>query len=498
LNVKTGIGFGLIYVPAIVSVGYYFDKKRSFATGIAVCGSGIGTFVLSPINRLLFDEYGVNGAFLITAGFVFNLVACGFLIRPISIEPSEMKKRAKLNSAITSVVVDANNNNNSNKMLIYRGTGENTSADYVGETRQFVENTAANNMNSHTSSPLNNPKILVSDENDQVVEHVSGKIKKITESMPMNINGESSGDGGANTGVPNTTTSSPSQHVNYQDNRNSNVNKFATSLPMLSDNATRRSGRTRTLSRNSQFMASNSAMDMMVMVRSLQNIPVINEELDAGRKQWKVKELKDGLLDKMKNAIDLSLLKDFVFLFFAISNFLTSLGFNTPFIYIVDQALLLNIAPAKADLLLSTIGISNMVGRIFLGIVSNVNGVNRLYLYATVITICGVATTIEPFCTTFTGLLIFSIVFGFTSGGYVSITSVLLVDLFGLEQLTDAFGILLVFQGLAVLIGPPGVGIMYDILKSYVLPFVVTGVLLTISGLMCFLLPCFRKKEEVA
>lgn len=35
-----GVGFGFIYLPAIVTVGYYFEKKRAFATGIAVCGSG--------------------------------------------------------------------------------------------------------------------------------------------------------------------------------------------------------------------------------------------------------------------------------------------------------------------------------------------------------------------------------------------------------------------------------------------------------------------------
>jgi len=35
-----GVGFGFIYLPAIVTVGYYFETKRAFATGIAVCGSG--------------------------------------------------------------------------------------------------------------------------------------------------------------------------------------------------------------------------------------------------------------------------------------------------------------------------------------------------------------------------------------------------------------------------------------------------------------------------
>ena len=52
-----GFGFGLIYLPSIVSVGYYFEKKRALATGIAVCGSGVGTFIFSPVNDMLITEY---------------------------------------------------------------------------------------------------------------------------------------------------------------------------------------------------------------------------------------------------------------------------------------------------------------------------------------------------------------------------------------------------------------------------------------------------------
>ena len=45
IGVVAGIGFGLIYVPAIVSVGFYFEKRRSLAMGIAVCGSGLGKII---------------------------------------------------------------------------------------------------------------------------------------------------------------------------------------------------------------------------------------------------------------------------------------------------------------------------------------------------------------------------------------------------------------------------------------------------------------------
>lgn len=37
----------------------------------------------------------------------------------------------------------------------------------------------------------------------------------------------------------------------------------------------------------------------------------------------------------------------------------------------------------------------------------------------------------------------------------MGLTSVVLVDLLGMEKLTNAFGVLLMFQGIASLIGPP-------------------------------------------
>lgn len=61
-------------------------------------------------------------------------------------------------------------------------------------------------------------------------------------------------------------------------------------------------------------------------------------------------------------------------------------------------------------------------------------------------------------CWEFWGLATYATVFGFTIGAYVGLTSVVLVDLLGLEKLTNAFGLLLLFQGIASLIGPPFAG----------------------------------------
>ena len=45
-----GLGLGIIYLPRLDCITQYFDKKRPFVTGIAICGSGIGTFIMAPLT----------------------------------------------------------------------------------------------------------------------------------------------------------------------------------------------------------------------------------------------------------------------------------------------------------------------------------------------------------------------------------------------------------------------------------------------------------------
>ena len=65
---------------------------------------------------------------------------------------------------------------------------------------------------------------------------------------------------------------------------------------------------------------------------------------------------------------------------------------------------------------------------------------------------------LSSFCTDFYSQAVYCAIFGVTSGAYVGLTSVVLVDLLGLDKLTNAFGLLLLFQGIASVIGPPIIG----------------------------------------
>ena len=194
---------------------------------------------------------------------------------------------------------------------------------------------------------------------------------------------------------------------------------------------------------------------------SLARIPEAESDLSCCG--LKVNPEKASIILKM---MDFSLFKDPIFMMYAASNFLTSIGFNVPYVFTVDRAVAWNISGEDAAFLLSVIGISNTIARLCLGWLSDREWINRLYLYNTCLVICGVSMGLSVFMNTYTTQAIYCAIFGVTSGAYVGLTSVVLVDLLGLDKLTNAFGLLLMFQGIASVIGPPIIGEKIEFLSS--------------------------------
>jgi len=196
----------------------------------------------------------------------------------------------------------------------------------------------------------------------------------------------------------------------------------------------------------------------------------------------------------LNQMMDFSLFKDPVFMMYAASNFLTSIGFNVPYVFTVDRALFWEMDGKQAAFLLSVIGMANTIGRIILGWLSDRKGINRLYLYNSCLIVCGISMGLSVFCNTYISQVVYCAIFGVTSGAYVGLTSVVLVDLLGLDKLTNAFGLLLMFQGIASVIGPPIIGALYDSIGDYDAGFYFAGTMIFISGAMLFAIPPLQRR----
>ena len=85
-GVIAGCGLSLCYVASIIIVAYYFDRRRSFATGISVCGSGVGTFLFAPIANHLISVSTWQTSNLIFGAICLLCILCGATMRPLQLE----------------------------------------------------------------------------------------------------------------------------------------------------------------------------------------------------------------------------------------------------------------------------------------------------------------------------------------------------------------------------------------------------------------------------
>lgn len=84
-----GLGLGIIYLPRLDCITQYFDKRRPFVTGIAICGSGLGTFIFAPLTQLLLENLGWQMALLTTAGICLVNCIFGLMFVPLPVEQED-------------------------------------------------------------------------------------------------------------------------------------------------------------------------------------------------------------------------------------------------------------------------------------------------------------------------------------------------------------------------------------------------------------------------
>ncbi|XP_026683138.1 monocarboxylate transporter 14-like [Diaphorina citri] len=198
--------------------------------------------------------------------------------------------------------------------------------------------------------------------------------------------------------------------------------------------------------------------------------------------------------------MDVSLLKDPVFMLIGVSNIFGMAGLYVPFVYLVDAAKVAGIEDGQASFLLSVIGITNTFGRVIFGYIADFPSVNSLLLNNLCLVVCTLSVGAIPVCLSYFHYVIVAVFFGTAVSGYISLTSIILVDLLGLDKLTNAFGLLILFRGAAAIVGSPLAGAVYDATNSYSIPFFMAAAFFLVSTVTSFMAPYMKQcttTEEV-
>ena len=62
------------------------------------------------------------------------------------------------------------------------------------------------------------------------------------------------------------------------------------------------------------------------------------------------------------------------------------------------------------------------------------------------------------FCFNYATQILYCVVFGLTQGAYFGLTAVITIDIIGVDMWVQAYGVQLLFMGIAYIIGPPLTG----------------------------------------
>ncbi|CAK1542387.1 unnamed protein product [Leptosia nina] len=105
LGTLSGLAMGILYVTSVVSVAFWFDKRRTLAVSLASCGIGFGTLMYSPMTNYFIELYDWRNTLVLLAGTILNMCVCGALMRDpdwLIVKEARERKEAKTRSRKSS------------------------------------------------------------------------------------------------------------------------------------------------------------------------------------------------------------------------------------------------------------------------------------------------------------------------------------------------------------------------------------------------------------
>ncbi|OXA46883.1 Monocarboxylate transporter 14 [Folsomia candida] len=437
-GVITGFGLSLCYVAAVVIVAYYFDKRRSLAPGLSMCGGGIGTFISDQLES---DLVGGRRVFL------FSLCFCAILMKDLEWSKKSSRKREKVlqNEHDLNTQTQLNlyptfvreaeqlclKNNNSASHYVKNGGGGGKgiryySNNYAGGFTSGggpilvpapVPPRAENNDLSNEDKSESGGQDSVDDEGGQAIikdDKMMMMMEENESDSPLLVvavanNNNNSNNYGSNNQSSNKTngkgevTSSPSPSPNNEKNGvNSSCNGGAGNMSTLEKQGMRNNLVQHTryeLEESSQFVnvsVLNLKRSRMRPFRPATSCPDIISvaTADDNTPEWKA-ALQD-IYVWMQEIFALDHLKNTRFVLFIMSNFLLYMWYEIPLTFLADTATGLGYSEGEGAMLGSTIGLLTVFGNIILGYLGDKKWANSVTIYGLCISICGIVTGLMP------------------------------------------------------------------------------------------------------
>ncbi|VDO99719.1 unnamed protein product [Soboliphyme baturini] len=205
-------------------------------------------------------------------------------------------------------------------------------------------------------------------------------------------------------------------------------------------------------------MASISTLDKMTVPGKTTTEPAEVSTSVMEHVTVEPENLWETLKRTLADLLDTSLLLSPTYIAFVLQSGLVCFASMIPFIYLPPQAMSLGYAEKETTLLITYIGAVNIAGRVSCGYISDKPNIDPLSVQNVTVLLAGIATVLLPFAKLYWLLILYCAFFGLALASFYALRTIVCVNLLGIEKLTNAFGISLIFYGIAGLFGSPTAG----------------------------------------
>lgn len=376
-------------------VGVYFNKRRSLANGCALAGGSMGQLLIPQLFRLLTDTYSFRGALLIYSSLILHSVVGASLFRPFSFYTKRNNKPTAFVTATEELVQVVE-----------------VDCDMKEQEQKCEDCECSKDVNVQERNKNKDPK------NDNINEKYSPLHTEKVHSMPCVVND-----------LQVRSRSSYRQMSNCECECHQS-----------------------TLDKSKHFYTSTGSLYFQPMQDP--NVSLSQSLPDTKPKDslWDAIRASFCRCDKTNTAtplFDWDMLRNWMFIFYTFGLCVGNAGYVNTVLFVPPFAEEIGLDKKDAALLLSIGGVSDLMGRIMGGWFADLGIFKRNNIIGASIAITSLGTIICPFFPSFSSLVVLVVITGYFGGTYIALMAVVLVDYVGLQKMPRAFGLTVMFMGLA-------------------------------------------------
>ncbi|EAA05501.4 AGAP010881-PA, partial [Anopheles gambiae str. PEST] len=503
-GILTGIGGGLSTTPGIVIVSQYFEKHRALANGITISGTAAGSFVFPMLIERLIHLFGFHGTLLILGGCMLHVCVSGALYRPIEKKQDLVPSKEGTQFSSRSDFRENLGHLSSSEDHLSKRCLEDLFLDDQNRNSLTIDSKFGKcdyQYRSRSPNIFNITEKTLQESEDELKDILSSAIflKPISSIRSCSILHS----------VEDLSTDSTCVYKNrasgYDSKRNSmrykqqqqQLHQARPQQPPPPQATDQPDVPTKTLAANAgplpTVMSSNNMCAMVPTKGLAQNnnrglsksmiIPTPVCDLDEIFDEDPYTVYNATLLEKISQYLDITLLQDITFILMCLSVALMSVGCPYMLYYLPAYVISAGYTKSEAGYLVAVSAALDLIGRLALGWLSDLDLFDRKKAYIVCILGAGTAVLTIPTSSNAWFVIVISAgCYGLCLGSWYLLVPVLLADLFGTERISSSYGLVRMFQSIGAISVPPLAGLLRDLSGGYEICFYCMGVCMVMGS----------------